>query len=435
MADEIHDFAGIGIGPFNLSLACLSAPLDDLAGVFFDRKPGFDWHPGLMLPHARMQTPYPADLVTLADPTSPFSFLNFLKQQGRIHSFLIRDDHYLPRREFNQYCQWCAEQLPNLHFGLEVTGLEHVQRGGHFRIRCLDTADNRTHEWRARRLVIGTGSRPWWPPDVPRDHPRIVHAAHYVEHREQLHERDAITVVGGGQSGAEIFLDLLESRGNDDRSLTWITRAPHFFPTEESRFSLELSTSDYVDFFHGLPAPDRDSLLGQQYNLHKGARLDTLNRIHDVLYERRVAGCRGIRLRPDTTLAAVVPDPATGQLHMTLRHGRGGRRYAQTAEAVILATGYAQHIPEALAGIADRIRHDGEGRFAVDRNYAVDHRGEEIFLHNGDQHSHGFAAFDIGLACHRNSRIINAMSGRIRYRLDENTAFQEFDTPECAQQP
>lgn len=435
MVDEIRDFAGIGIGPFNLSLACLSAPLDDLNGVFFDSKPAFDWHPGLMLPHARMQTPYPADLVTLADPTSPFSFLNFLKHQGRIHSFLIRDDHYLLRREFNQYCQWCAGQLPDLHFGMEVVGLEHVPRDGYFRIRCLDSATDHTREWCARRLVIGTGSRPWWPPDVPRNHPRIVHAANYVEYRDRLHDRDAVTVVGGGQSGAEVFLDLLESRADDDRSLTWITRAPHFFPTEEAGFSLELSTSDYVDFFHGLPAPDRAELLGRQYNLHKGVRLDTLNRIYDALHERRVAGCRRTRLLPDTTLAAVVPHPAPGQLHMTLRHGRSDRQYTQATEVVILATGYVQHVPEALAGIADRIRYDSEGRFAVDRDHAVDHRGTEIFLHNGDQHSHGFAAFDIGLACHRNTRIINAMSGRTHYRLDVNTAFQEFGAPDCAEEP
>nr|WP_252975656.1 SidA/IucD/PvdA family monooxygenase [Janibacter melonis] len=33
-----------------------------------------------------------ADLVTLADPTSPYSFLAYLKACGRLYSFYIRED-------------------------------------------------------------------------------------------------------------------------------------------------------------------------------------------------------------------------------------------------------------------------------------------------------------------------------------------------------
>ena len=35
-ATHIHDVAGIGIGPFNLGLAALAAPIDDLDAVFID---------------------------------------------------------------------------------------------------------------------------------------------------------------------------------------------------------------------------------------------------------------------------------------------------------------------------------------------------------------------------------------------------------------
>lgn len=49
---HVHDLLGIGIGPFNLGLACLAAPLEDLDAVFLDAKDAFDWHPGLMLEDA-----------------------------------------------------------------------------------------------------------------------------------------------------------------------------------------------------------------------------------------------------------------------------------------------------------------------------------------------------------------------------------------------
>ena len=31
-----HDFAAVGVGPFNLGLACLTADLPDVDGVFFE---------------------------------------------------------------------------------------------------------------------------------------------------------------------------------------------------------------------------------------------------------------------------------------------------------------------------------------------------------------------------------------------------------------
>lgn len=38
---EPHDFIGIGLGPFNLGLACLTEPIDELNGVFLESKPDF----------------------------------------------------------------------------------------------------------------------------------------------------------------------------------------------------------------------------------------------------------------------------------------------------------------------------------------------------------------------------------------------------------
>ncbi len=92
--DEVHDFVAIGLGPFNLGLACLTAPLDELDGVFLEAEDRFSWHPDMMLDFATLQVPFMADLVTLADPTSPYSFLNYLKEKGRLYSFYIRERFY-----------------------------------------------------------------------------------------------------------------------------------------------------------------------------------------------------------------------------------------------------------------------------------------------------------------------------------------------------
>ena len=69
MQVQSYGLAGIGIGPFNLSLAALLSPRDELAARFFERRPAFDWQSGMMLPGTRMQTSFLKDLVTPVDPT------------------------------------------------------------------------------------------------------------------------------------------------------------------------------------------------------------------------------------------------------------------------------------------------------------------------------------------------------------------------------
>ena len=79
--NQIVDFVAIGVGPFNLGLACLTAPIDNLNGVFLDKRSSFNWHPGMLLEDTTLQIPFIADLVTMADPTSKFSFLNYIKDK------------------------------------------------------------------------------------------------------------------------------------------------------------------------------------------------------------------------------------------------------------------------------------------------------------------------------------------------------------------
>src|SRR6478736_1247003 len=64
--NRTYDFVGIGLGPFNLGLACLTEPIAELDGVFLDSKPDFEWHAGMFLDGAHLQTPFMSDLVTLA---------------------------------------------------------------------------------------------------------------------------------------------------------------------------------------------------------------------------------------------------------------------------------------------------------------------------------------------------------------------------------
>jgi lysine N6-hydroxylase len=91
--------AGVGVGPFNLSLAALMRPLLDISSCFYERRPRFDWHPGMLLPGSRMQTSFLKDLVTPVDPTSRFGFLSYLVSRGQQYRLLNADYSRVHRAE------------------------------------------------------------------------------------------------------------------------------------------------------------------------------------------------------------------------------------------------------------------------------------------------------------------------------------------------
>lgn len=422
-----HDFIAIGLGPYNLGLACLTAPLDDLDGVFLEARDGFDWHPGMLLEGTRLQTPFIADLVTFADPTSPYSYLNYLKETGRLYPFYIRENFFPLRAEYNDYCRWAAAKLPNVRFGHTVTAVEYDQADGRYVVHA-DTANGPvTH--RAGHLVLGTGTPPYVPESCAGLGGDAIHNSRYLEHREALRRKGSITIIGSGQSAAEIYHDLLSDIDTCDYQLNWVTRSPRFFPLEYTKLTLEMTSPDYVDYFHALPESTRYRLESEQKGLFKGINSDLINDIYDLLYAKSLRGPLPTRLLTNTELTGATYDADTGRYRLRLRHVEQGRDFSLDTEGLILATGYHYRVPEFLEPIRDRIRWDAHGRFDVARNYSIDHSGREIFLQNGGTHTHSITSPDLGMGPYRNSWIIRELTGREHYPIEKSIAFQEFGTP------
>lgn len=425
----VHDFVGVGVGPFNLGLACLTEPVADLDGLFLDRNEGFCWHPGMLLDDATLQTPFMGDLVTLADPTSRFSFLNYVKTQGRIYAFYIKENFFLMRNEFNHYCRWAAEQLPNVRFDRAVEHVDYDRARRLYVVRSVDTRTGVVEEALARRLVVGVGTEPSIPDCCRPVEARVTHASSYLADKAQLMEKRSITVVGSGQSAAEIYYDLLkESEGRGYR-LNWVTRSPRFFPLELTKLTLEMTSPDYADYFHDLPAGRRDRLITEQKNLYKGINASLINDIYDLLYNRSLVGEVDTALHTNTELVACHYDEAAGLFRLGLAQVEQEAPFSLETEALVLGTGYAPRVPAFLEPVRDRIRWDEKGRFAVRRNYSIDVAGGEIFVQNAELHTHGFVAPDLGMASYRNACIIRAMTGREVYPIEKRVAFQRFGAP------
>lgn len=429
------DFIAVGLGPFNLGLACLSEPLSDLNGIVLDQNPGFDWHPGMMLQNATLQTPFLADLVTLADPTHPLSFLNYIKQQGRIYSFYIRESFFLMRREYNQYCQWVCSQLSNIRFNTRVEYVEYDNETGLYRVECKDVISGESKVMLAKKLVLGTGPAPWIPPQCEGLADKAIHSSRYLDTKAELVKEKAITIVGAGQSAAEIFYDLLQDIDNHDYQLNWVTRTARFQPLEYTKLTLEMTSPEYVDYFHDLPAAKRDELIKSQTTLYKGINSSLINEIFDLLYIKNLEGKARVSLQ--TNCEVKQANLSNDGVELELFHHEQQKAFVQNTGKVVFSTGYQYQPPEFLAGINDRIARDDKGRFAVARNYAIDKVGNEIYVQNAELHTHGFVTPDLGMACYRNAWLIREMTGVEHYPIEQRIAFQQFGVAEgdnaCAQ--
>ncbi len=430
----VHDFVAVGIGPFNLGLAALTAPVADLSGVFLDQRESFAWHHGMMLEGATIQVPFLADLVTMADPTSPYSFLAYLKQAGRLYPFYIRESFYPLRSEYDAYCRWVAERVPGLRFGCQVERVEHD--GTLYRVHARDVRTGAEEVHLGRRLVLGTGTPPWLPEAARGLAGAAWHTSTYLDHRDELQALGSVTVVGSGQSAAEVYLDLLTDADRLGYRVDWVTRSPRFFPMEYTKLTLEMTSPEYVRYHHALAMERRDELAREQRHLHQGISGELVDTIYDTLYRKGVRGQVPTTLLTGVSLEQVDVDDAGYVLR--LHHGEQGRTVTHRTGGLVLATGYRAAVPSFLDPVRHRIRFDARGRYDVALGYTVDHDDREVFVQNAEEHTHSLSAPDLGMGAFRSATIINAMCGREVYAVERDIAYQRFgvtDLPGAPQAP
>lgn len=423
-----HDVVGVGIGPFNLGLAALLDGVDDVDAIFFDGKPEFTWHPGLMLDDAEVQVPFLADLVTLADPTSPHSFLSYLHARERLYRFYFHERLHVLRREFEAYYRWVSERVGSCRFGTPVEAVAPAAEGGW----SVTLSGGQTH--RARAVVLGVGAVPSIP-DCARpllDGGDVAHTAAYGEVRRRALAARRVTVIGSGQSAAEVVADLLDHA--PQTRVDWFTRAAGFLPMEYSKLGLEHFSPEYAAHFHGLSQERRDALRSGQDLLYKGISADTSARIFDTLYRRSIDGAE-----PDVGYAArcelrELGRTAAGALRLVLHHLDADVSFTHETDLLVLGTGY-RDAPLPVPALAEIAVLDEQGRPVVEADYHVRLRDgigasdRRLFVQNAELHSHGVGAPDLGLGAHRNAVIVNALCEREVYPVRERNVFQTFGPP------
>ena len=181
----VYDLLGVGFGPANLSLAAVLEESGDtpearehgeFEHLFLESKPGYAWHPNMLLEDSLLQITVLKDLVTIHNPMSELTFLNYLKEKGRLFDWLNLRELYPTRLEFNDYLGWAAGKLDHrVRYNHEVEAVHAVEGDGGevemLRVVSRNGATGESEEHLARNVVVATGGRPVTPQgiDLPPD--------------------------------------------------------------------------------------------------------------------------------------------------------------------------------------------------------------------------------------------------------------------------
>ncbi|TBW56168.1 ornithine monooxygenase [Marinobacter halodurans] len=413
---HIHDYLGVGFGPSNLALAIATREFAQGARspdvCFLERKPAFNWHEGMLIDGSTMQISFLKDLATLRNPRSRFTFINYLKEQGRLEDFINIQTFFPTREEYNDYLGWAASQFDDqVHYGQHVQAVEPLLEDGRLTgVEVLSRdADGETRCRRARNLVLGVGGAPQVPAafEGVRD-PRVLHSSQYRGRIETLladsGRRARVAVVGGGQSAAEIFEDLTHRFPHVDVSM--ILRGTALKPSDDSPFVNEIFNPSFIDQIFQQSEERRRDLLAEFRNTNYAVvDLELIERIFQMFYLQKLRGDERHRMLTRREVASV--EAGEGGLHLALRDLVGNRESALDFDAVVLATGYRrdQH-RELLAGLGDHIES-----FTPDRNYRLKLKDSEscIYLQGCCEISHGLSDTLLSVLAVRSQEILESI--------------------------
>lgn len=418
-----HDLIGIGFGPSNLALAIALQERAEQGGrsfdaLFLERQPDYSWHGNTLVAQSELQISFLKDLVTLRNPSSRFSFVNYLKAHGRLVDFINLGTFYPCRMEYNDYLRWVAQQFAEQsRYGEQVLRVEPIVEGdGRVqRLNVVSQHQGREVQRQTRSVIVSTGGTPKIPQAFAsfKDDPRVFHHARYLSAMAtqpcSRGEPMRIAVVGAGQSAAEAFIDLNDSYPNVQVDM--ILRAAVLKPADDSPFVNEIFGPDYTDLVFNQPETERERLIREYHNTNYSVvDLDLIERIYAMLYRQKVSGVErhGFLCRRMIESATDVD----GRVQLQLRDLATGSTEARRYDAVILATGYERRSHrELLAPLKDYLDD-----FRVDRDYQLIARPEletPVFIQGFSQHSHGLSDTLLSVLPARSGEIAAALEQRL----------------------
>jgi 2,3-dihydroxybenzoate-AMP ligase len=414
-ADQVPDrvgLVGVGFGPANMALAIALQEARDRGAaqvprpMFFDAQAAVRWHHGMLLDDSHLQVSFLKDLVTFRNPLSPFTFVNFLAESGRLVDFTNRSQMAPLRVEFAAYLRWAADRLAGqVRYGHRVETLTPVlgPAGTLDGFDVVVSCDDGVRTLRTRDVVVAAGLQPRLPEGIVTG-PRVWHSADHLDRVTDLPAGRSFVVVGSGQSAVEVALDLYDRF--PAAAVHLVSSQFGIGPSDQGPLVNQIFDPASVDLIFDAPPEVRERLDRLHRNANNGvAHLDVINAFFDRQYRDQWLGRTRLHLHRMSRLAALsagrtAPAAHGGAMTVTIGHDLDGSTTQLVADAVVLATGYrAFDVAPLLGDHAGILRRDEAGRPLVDRDCRAQLTGLQgtgrgdgaLYLVGQSDHQHGIS--------------------------------------------
>lgn len=409
----ILDVVGVGFGPSNLALAIAimehnsnPATTRPIRAEFVEAKDEFGWHTGMLIPGATMQISFLKDLVTQRNPTSEFTFVNYLTQRGRLTEFINYQTFFPTRLEFHDYLAWAAAKVDaTVHYGSRVSAVDEIDG-----VFDVEVAGTHARHLRARHVVVAGGLNPQLPPGVTAS-ARQVHNHGFLHDLERLPSRthNRYVVVGAGQSAAEVAAYLHDQ--SPEHEVHGVFAKYGYSPADDSPFANRVFDPDAVDDFYTADPGVRRQLIDYHRSTNYSAvDLPLIEDLYAREYAERVAGQRRLFLHGASSVNKTEEDADGVRVHIV--HHPTGAVEELDCDAVIYATGFH---PASLRGILGDLYQNlvlVDGQPAVSRDYQLATEPPTVgnlYIQGNTEHTHGLTSSLLSNIAVRSAEILGSI--------------------------
>lgn len=420
---DIYDCLCIGFGPAGLAIAIAAYEQQNLSFLAIEQQADFQWHPGMLIPGAKMQISFVKDLATMRDPKSEYTFLNYLFEHDRLLKFLNLDTFLPAREEYQDYMHWAAQRIQAkyncVRYKTFAKSFEPTSDPGVLKVVASSPKGEVTYH--ARNVIVCTGGQPSIPKAFP-EHRRLHHSSEFMKVLPQIRKeglRHGVCVIGSGQSAAEIWSHLTHEFPASYIDLKF--RSSALKPSDDSPFVNQIfDPNTRIDEWYRMSPQARKALIAEsRATNYSVVRLHLLEEMYEHLYTQELPGHeKKHHISPNTIIDSWHTDDL---ITIEFHDSTTGQASRQTFDHVFCATGYERNFhTKILSQFPDVVfPTDSDNKQPlVDRNYRVVRDDGEnkagIYLQGLCESSHGLSDTLLSVLATRGAEVINDIVSRSR---------------------
>lgn len=248
---EHHDIVCIGFNPAAISLGITFKEADPATDIVFLEKESLStWRPLGDLPgHTHMSANFLSDLITLENPRSRFTFIQFLHRKKLLINFTNLGLMQPSRGIFEDYLSWCAREFDSqVRHDVEILHIEpsysQNRKIDGWNVSTRNKSTGQRHLYSSKRVIINAKQQPLIPTVLSRPSLRdsVIHSSQCMTRLSELTHPNAtnihIAIVGQTQQAAELFEELYDVRA--DRHVSWFVEDATLQPEAQSNLYVRL---------------------------------------------------------------------------------------------------------------------------------------------------------------------------------------------------